>query len=364
MDYRQARERIKRGEIHSLYLFSGPEEYLKEELLREILFVMEKKGKHFSREKVNADVLEKGIPGLIQGLRQATIQTSLLSEGRLLWVYNSPFFSPSKKDTSKKKEESPDGEKEILALVEDGFSHIILIFSVPQVDKRKKLVKVFEKAGRLIEFPVLKGVALQKWLTDCLAQEKLEAEEEAVLELLERAGENLTLLHNEIVKISTYLCGKKTVSAELVRRLVPGSSAGNIFQLTDAVGRRKMDEAIIQLTRILHNNEHPLVILAMIARHFRLLFQLRLLQDKNFSRREIIALLKIQPFILDKLQDQVKNYTSDSLARIISYLKETDKGIKSGLLEAGSALEQMILKLTTREEKFELNSCKNVNPHS
>ncbi len=348
MDYRQAGDRIRRGEIHSLYLFSGPEEYLKEELLQDILLILQNKGTNFSLERINANTLEKGIPELIRELRQATIQTSLLSEGRIIWVYNSSLFSPTKKDTAKKKDKSAEGEKEILTLIEQGFSDVILIFSVPQVDKRKKIVKMFERAGKFIDFPALKGSALLKWLTDRLAAENLEPEDGAVLELVDRAGENLTLLNNEIVKISTYLCGKKTVSTELVRHLVPGSSLGNIFQLTDAVGRKNMDEAVLHLSRIMQNNEHPLVILAMIARQFRLLFQLCLLQKKNLTRREILAAVKIQPFLLDKFQNQAKEYTSDSLAKIICYLKETDSAIKSGRLEAGDALEQMVLKLTAR----------------
>ncbi len=346
MDYRLVSERIRRGEMHSFYLFNGPEEYLKEELLRELRVKLEKNGKHFSLERIDVNALEKGIPELIQGLRQTTILTSLLSEGRIFWVYNTSLFSPPKKETAKKKENSAAGEKEILRLLEQDFSDEIIIFSVLQVDKRKKIVKMIEKAGKLVDFPLLKGAALLKWLTSRLAREKLKAEEGAVLELVERAGENLTLLNSELEKISLYLGGEKTVSRELVRRLVPGSSQGNIFQLTEAVGRKKMDEAVLHLNRITAQNEHPLVIMAMITRQFRLLFQLCLLQDKNLSRREILAALKIQPFFLDKLQEQVKNYTSDSLAEIFRYLKETDGAIKSGRLEARDALEQMVLKLT------------------
>lgn len=346
MDYRQAGERIRRGEIFSFYLFSGPDEYLKEELLQEILTSLAKKGKSFSVERINSNHLERGLSGFIQDLQQTTIQTSLLSEGRVLWINNSLLFSPPKKDTSSKKGKFPEGESEVVHLLEQKLSEIIIIFSVPQVDKRKKIVKMVEKAGKFIDFPVLKGHALLKWLAGRLAQENLQIEDDAALELLERTGENLTLINSEIQKISTYLCGEKNITMELIRELVPGSSLGNIFQLTEAVGRKKMDEALRQLHRIRAQDEHPLVVLAMIARQFRLLFQLCLLEEKGYSRREILAALKIQPFLLSKLQEQAKNFTSCSLARIISGLKEMDAAIKSGQLESGDALEQMILKLT------------------
>ncbi|NLX91522.1 MAG: DNA polymerase III subunit delta [Firmicutes bacterium] len=345
MDYRQAGERIRRGEISSFYLFNGPDEYLKEELLQKIIMSLGKKGKHFSVERINAKYLEKGLSDFIQELQQTTIQT-LLSEGRVLWIYNSSLFSPPPKDTPSKKDKSLEGENEILRLLEQKLSEIILIFSVPQADKRKKIVKMVEKAGKFIDFPVLKGSALLKWLTDRLARENLRIEDDAAHELLERTGENLTLINSEIEKISTYLCGEKTISMELIHKLVPGSSLGNIFQLTEAVARKKMDEALRQLHRIRAQDEHPLVILAMIVRQFRLLFQLCLLEKKGCSRREILAALKIQPFLLNKLQEQVKNFTPSSLARIISDLKEMDAAIKNGQLDSGDALEQMVLKLT------------------
>jgi DNA polymerase III delta subunit len=44
MDYRQARLNLKKGQLHSLYLFSGSEDTLKEEMLLEILDVMQRKG--------------------------------------------------------------------------------------------------------------------------------------------------------------------------------------------------------------------------------------------------------------------------------------------------------------------------------
>ncbi|HHU75332.1 MAG TPA: DNA polymerase III subunit delta [Firmicutes bacterium] len=346
MDFRQAGERIRRGEIAAFYLFNGPDEYLKKELLQDILSTLEGRGKRFSMEKVDAGNLKRGLPGLVEELQQATIQASFLAEGRILWVYNSPFFSSTGRGKPAGKGKVDEGENAINLLLRRNLSENIVIFSVSQVDKRRRIVKIVEKAGKLVDFPLLRGAALLRWVEGRLAQENLQADEDAAQELVERTGENLTLLDNEIRKIKLYTKGKGIVSAELVRELVPGGSQGNVFQLTDAIGRKNMEEAVKYLDGIRAQGEHPLIILAMIARQFRLLFQLGSLGNKNYSRREILALLKVQPFLLNKLQDQVKNYTLHSIARIIFYLKETDVAIKSGQIDAEDALEQMILRLT------------------
>ena len=346
MDYRQARERISRGEIHCFYLFSGTEEYLKKELLHDMISFLTKKGMNFGLERVSLSGQSSGFSELLRELRQGTIQTSLLSEGRIIWVADAAFFSSPPKGKASAKNKPATETDEMQALLGRPFSDLLLIFSVPQVDKRKKIVKLSEETGRLVEFPQIKGAALHQWLRKRLDQEELIAEEEAAYELLERAGENLTLLDQEIKKIKLYLGDEKRVTSALIRTLTPGSSMGNIFQLTEAIGGKKMEEALSHLTRLTMNREPPLVILAMIIRQFRLLLQLSLMQEKKTPRRDIIAKMKIQPFLLDKLELQVKNYTPKSLAGIICSLKKTDRDVKSGKLDAGEAIEQVALRLT------------------
>ena len=51
MDFHQAGKDIKTGKVAPLYLFSGPEDYLKEELLGEILRVLGKEGRSFDLER-------------------------------------------------------------------------------------------------------------------------------------------------------------------------------------------------------------------------------------------------------------------------------------------------------------------------
>lgn len=353
MHYLQIRQKIKQGLIYPFYLFSGPERYLQEKTLQEILFALRQKGKAFALEKLEGDRLS--LPDLLLEVGQATI----FSGGRLLWIQEPPYFSAKKisaqagkkkKTTAKRKQ--PGGEKELLAyLQEEEVSDLVLVFTVSGVDRRKKLVKAIEARGRLVEFPVPRGIALQKWVKDELSLEQKQIEEAALHELLERAGENLQILQGELEKIATYLGEEKTVTSPLVAQLVPESSEGNIFRLVEAVGRQDVEEALFHLHKLFRQNEPPLVILAMIARQYRLLYQYLILHAGK-TPREVAAAIKLPPFILKKLAGQAKNYTPVLLARIITYIKEIDLGIKTGRYEAREALERLILMLTTPAGHF------------
>lgn len=92
-------------------------------------------------------------------------------------------------------------------------------------------------------------------------------------------------------------------------------------------------------------NEHPLKILAMIIRQFRLLYQIYPMQQRKLSRREMAASLKVQPFIIGELLKQAEKYNEATLSKVFLLLKETDYEIKTGKRDGDEALEQLILKL-------------------
>jgi DNA polymerase-3 subunit delta len=353
VDYFQAIMRLRKDSIiYPLYLLSGPEDYLKEEFLQELLKYLEQRGKSFFLERL--DGRQVNLSELMSGVKQST----LFSGGRLLWVSNPPYLSSSKKkENTAGEEESPAtrrsgkehaGEEELLAFLQGEITDSVIIFSVHDVDRRKKLVKAIEEAGMLIDFSSLKGAFLKKWIKEQFSKEKKKVEEEALNELVERLGENLHLLKREIEKIVTYMAGERIVTRALVQYLVPESRQGNIFNLVESIGQKNIKGAFFHLHKLRRQNEHPLVILAMVARQFRLLYQFLVLQEKGLSQREIIAFLKVQPFVARELASQVERYNRHTLASVIAHLKETDLNIKTGRLEANDALEQLVLHLTAR----------------
>jgi DNA polymerase-3 subunit delta len=344
---------LEKGRIYPLYLLSGPEDYLKEEFLQKLLNYLEQRGKPFFLERI--DGLQQSLPELMFNVKQST----LFSGGRLLLVSNPPYFSASKKKAAAAGEEKQSpaarhpgnehaGEEKLLAFLKGKITDSIIIFSVQDVDKRKKLVKIIAEKELLVEFTSLKGVVLKKWIRDEFSLVKKQVEEEALHELVERVGENLYLLKREMEKITTYMAGERIVSRALVQYLVPESRQGNIFSLVEAIGQKNVKEALFHLHKMRRQNEPPLVMLAMIARQFRLLYQFLTLQEKGLPQREITASLKVQPFVARELAKQVESYNRHTLASIIVQLKETDLNIKTGRYEASDALEQLILRLTAR----------------
>lgn len=341
MDFRQASGLIKKGTVKPVYLFYGEEDFLQEHLLEQILHVLQQKGREFMLEKI--DGMEIDLGQVVQLSRQGT----LFSEGRLLFIYNSPLFGTKGEKKKGKSSVEEEGEGMLLSLLEEEPSDLVLIFSVSQADKRKKLVKSLEKAGCLVEFPLLRGKALFSWIRNELKAEKKEIEEEALFELVERSGENLRLLKNELEKIATYLPPDEAViTLETIRRMVPQSSQGNIFKLVEALGRKDMEGAWYHLHKMLQQGEPPLIVLAMIARQFRLLYRALEITESGGTQRELASALNVPGFAARELVTQLRGFDEQFLARILEYLKQIDLEIKSGYRGDTEALEHLVLQLS------------------
>ncbi len=362
MDYRQVRKQMQRGEFQPLYLFSGAESYLQEKLLEFLLQQLEEKsGQAYHLERVDGRQVE--LQDLLQGLQQGTI----FSQGRVIWVSSAPYFSATRGKTEEKKAAGTGGkggkagatdekqvEEQLAALAKTKDRTLIVVFSVDKVDRRKKWVKILEKAGVLVEFSPPRGPALLKWVRGVLEQEGKDIDEPALQLLVERVGEDMLLLRSELDKLILYLGAEQRVTEEMVRRLVSESRQGNIFRLVGAIGQKNVSEAFHHLSRMRQQNEHPLVILTMIARHFRLLYLALLLEREGIPRRRIAPELKVPFFAAEELLAQVKLYTEASLAETLVRLKELDYEIKTGQRDAGDALEHLVLHLSTEKTKASL----------
>ena len=101
-------------------------------------------------------------------------------------------------------------EKELLTIFKKKELDYLLIFAVEKADRRKKIVKEIEKEGALVEFPTLKGISLSRWIKNELLLQEKQVEEDALIELVERAGDDLRLLKGELEKIITYMGKENT----------------------------------------------------------------------------------------------------------------------------------------------------------
>lgn len=161
-------------------------------------------------------------------------------------------------------------------------------------------------------------------------------------------GSDLRLLDQEVLKLVTYVGPGREVTEEDVARLVPYVQQAVVFDLVDALGRRDGRTAASTLQRLLDGGEHPMGILAMIVRQFRLLIQVTELRRAGENAATIARVLNLHPYPARKLFVQSANFTPAQLEQVYRHLLATDAEIKQGRLTPEVALDLLVAGLTGR----------------
>jgi DNA polymerase-3 subunit delta len=199
-----------------------------------------------------------------------------------------------------------------------------------------------EERGYAKRFDPPKDKALPRWVETRVLKHGGEIESQAAYQLAAVVGADLRLLDQEIIKLVTYTNAERPITKADVDTLVPYAQAAVVFDMVDALGHRDGRTASRTLHRLLDAGEHPLGLLGMIVRQFRLLIQVKELKAQGASSRDVAQALKLHPFPAGKLYNQATHFTAEQLETVYRHLLDTDVAIKTGEIEAEVALDLLV----------------------
>jgi DNA polymerase-3 subunit delta len=206
-----------------------------------------------------------------------------------------------------------------------------------------------EVQGFAKQFDPPDAMTLPQWIEKQVRKHGGEIEPQAAAQLASVVGADLRLLDQEIVKLVTYVDAERAIAQEDVDAVVPYAQSAIVFDLVDALGRRDGRTAAQTLHRLLDAGEHPLGLLAMVVRQFRLLMQVKELRAEGANPQTIAKTLGIHPFPARKLHSQASHFTAAQLDAVYRHLLDTDVAIKSGEIEAEVALDLLVAGLAAAD---------------
>lgn len=330
---------IKSKDIGSLYLFYGPEEYLK----RNYTEYIEKNMLSEELKLLNKVVLEgkTSTAAIIDNCETLPV----FSERKMVVVKNSGLFKGKKKtDETGKKGKSED---ELAKFLQNVPEHACLIFIETEIDKRIKYVDMIKKHGLIVEFDYRKPEELASWVIKRMKAERYEIDMNTAAQLVEYCEPGMDDISNEIAKLCAYTGDRLKVTVTDIRKVCTKSVKSRVFDLTDAIAAKQCARALSLLNDMVVLKEPMPKVMYMIARQFRQLLQVRLLSREGATQAEITARLKLSPFISGKILKQAQRFSLEKLETAISTGLELDLAIKTGKLEDRAAVELMITSLST-----------------
>ncbi|MBI4965718.1 MAG: DNA polymerase III subunit delta [Desulfomonile tiedjei] len=159
----------------------------------------------------------------------------------------------------------------------------VLIFTAPEVDKRKKTFKVLEKRSQVIECAVREekfGVGLEKSFFDQRVRDALKRagkkiSQEALETMYARSGKQLRMIHSEVEKLIGYVGDRKEISVKDVQDLFSDFHQVAFFELNNVLRTGDVKKCLPALYENLKIAEHPLQTLGLIASEMRKLMVAR-----------------------------------------------------------------------------------------
>ncbi|NLC68902.1 MAG: DNA polymerase III subunit delta, partial [Clostridiaceae bacterium] len=218
------KKQVKNGDIKSLYLFHGPEEYLKKYYLSAIEEIILDNG----TRSLNKIVMEgkADIPEIIRNCETYPV----FSKRKMVVVRDSGLFKPgegAKKDKDRDKDKGMDKGKDkdkgrddidkFIDYIKNIPSFTCLVFYENEVDRRLKIYNAISKGGLVVEFQYQKPHDLARWVVKMVNSNGKEIDMETASILIERTGQEMTELINEVNKLIAYTGDKKTINREDVQ---------------------------------------------------------------------------------------------------------------------------------------------------
>jgi DNA polymerase-3 subunit delta len=179
---------------------------------------------------------------------------------KVVWLKGCTFLGDS---PTAKSETTEEGLRALSKIIESGLpTDVKFLISASEFDKRRAFNKMLCKLGESHEYNK-PDISQRGWEEQLIATAKetaqkfdLQFDKDALDLFIHRVSENYMHIVSEIEKLSTYIGGeRKNITADDVSIMVPQTQNGIIFEISRALERRDLREAIRLIDFKLENGD-------------------------------------------------------------------------------------------------------------
>jgi DNA polymerase-3 subunit delta len=297
---------------------------------------------------------------------------------KVVWLKSANFFGDS---VTGKAASTLDAAETLAAILVEGLPDSVeFILSATEIDKRRSFYKTLGKLTKVAVYDRL-DTSRAGWesnVMDLVTQKArprgLQFERDALEFFVMLTGADTRQIDSELEKLDLYL-GKapdasRSVTVTEVRHLVAHSRAGIIFEIGDAIAKRRLPLALERVDSLLHHGENAIGILlgAIVPKIRGLLVAKDLLArhslpTSNFNSFEAAVgrLGGAETSALPRKKDgkvscypvflalrDTRAFTLEELRRSYAHCLEANKRLVTSALEPKLVLDQLLARLLTK----------------
>jgi DNA polymerase-3 subunit delta len=226
----------------------------------------------------------------------------------------------------------------------------LVIFAEGKLDSKRRLVKLLKREAQIVEATTPKDQDLKRYFASQAQELGLKFVGDALDQLLLKSGYDFGELQKNLAFLQAYKEDGQ-ITLEDVEEAVPKTLQDNIFDLTQMILKRQIDQASSLVKDLRLQGEDEIKLIAIMLGQFRLFTQVKILSEEGQTESQIVTSLsdlsgrKINPY-------QVKFALRDSRRLSLPFLKqamitliETDYAIKSGKYDKDYLFDLALLKV-------------------
>ena len=226
----------------------------------------------------------------------------------------------------------------------------LVIFAEGKLDSKRRLVKLLKRDSQIIEATTPKEQDLKRYFSSQAQELGLQFVGDSLDQLLLKSGYDFGESQKNLALLQAYKEDGQ-ITLEDIEEVVPKSLQDNIFDLTQMILKRQIDQARNLVKDLRLQGEDEIKLIAILLGQFRMFSQVKIFSEEGQSESQIVASLselsgrKVNPY-------QVKFALRDSRKLSLSFLKqammtfiETDYVIKSGTYDKDYLFDVALLKV-------------------
>jgi len=319
-------EDIKNRTFAGIYLIYGEEDYLRRYYVKKLRRAILPEGDEMNLTTWKEDAFD------LKAFSEQAVTLPFFAEHRLLIVENSSLFKK--------------GGNDLAAFLSRLPEETIVIFSEKEADKRGKLFKLVASKGAVWECRHPDEEALTRWVLQQFSREGRKIQRSAMQLFLERTGNEMDHISQEIKKLLAYTEGRDAILLEDVKQLTTENTEAKVFALINEMSGRRTGKAISLYNELIAEKGSAIMILVVMGRQFETLCRVKELREQGMNQDSISDKLGLQGYQTRRILGQAARFTSEELSRAFALCVRTDEDIKSGRIRDTLAVETLIVQVT------------------
>ncbi len=310
--YNEFRRTLDTEPIKPVYLFTGAEAFLQEQGVQAVI----DKALEPAERQMNLEILYAGTDVGGRQLVERAETLPFLGQRRVLVVRQAEKWKTADVDAMTQYARSP------------APTAVVILASSEERLKTQPWIRLGEKAYHVECYPLFDN-QVPSWIERRIADHGKRISREALPLLVEKVGQQLGDLDNEITKLVNFIGQEPIVTEEHVKAAAGDLRHETTYALNSACGQKNLTAALKLAQRVLEEGLPPLQLLGSLTWHFRTLYQLKSKLDQGGDPAKVLAGYR-NPQAKKEMEQQLRAYSLDELNKVFAGLLDLDVRAKSG----------------------------------